>query len=195
MFPEIAAVPPRDRAALEQIWEAKRRYWQRPGETEPPTQDDLRDILFEMARKSGGKGISSKATITRLRKKYGEGRNVREHPTLLFPWPMTREMRPPAWLAYRSVEAQIVAREELAAKALSAAEQLQQLTLFARDGSSVTVEQDRNGVITRIVGFKGAALIAAAFSGVGLLDYMSDGRFDGVIRWCSLFAEARHLVL
>lgn len=195
MFPEIAAVPPRHRAALEQVWEAKRRYWERPGMTEPPTLDVLVDILSQPWNKGG---IASKSTLTVLRREYGEKRNVAKHPTLLFPRYLTRELAPPPGLTHNFVEDLIIPREQAAAVVESNGrmlEALTQLTLEGSDGSQVTVEATSNGKVTRVFGWRGAALIAAAYSGFGLLDYLSDGRWDGVIRWCSLLAQGHHLRL
>lgn len=60
----------------------------------------------------------------------------------------------------------------------------------------VEVEIDKDGLLRALAPLRNAsaALVAVVF-GFGILDVLSDGRLDGVVRWCHLLARATHIVV
>lgn len=53
------------------------------------------------------------------------------------------------------------------------------------DDEPVRLVVDEHGLV-RII--RGLAMLAASYSGFSLLDYLSDGKWNGVIDWCRLLA-------
>jgi hypothetical protein len=167
LFPEV---PP---DIVERIWQAADWHYKQPGVPKRLTRETLSRRLYE----DKSNGPYSPSTIDRVRKKYPN----------LVPWPIERGQKRP-WLTQPSQPSgeTVDPPPDIVARSFS----------FHDDDRNQPVEviADENGILRLASRWKHvSAAAAAAVSGFNLLDLLSDGQLNGVIRWCTLGVyHARH---
>ncbi len=180
LFPETESSVP---AIVERIWNAKDVHFGTSTRL-PLTYDRLITLLGRDG------GPTSQSTIERARRHY---------PTLLFPWPLTREAKRP-WLSRSLVqlleEGRLLnQRTKVAAQANGTLKPEDGVpltgTMFSRDGHLVEIEctmDPETGQLSPLVGRIVKVAVGAVLSAAAALD-LADGRIDHIVRWCRVLME------
>jgi hypothetical protein len=151
------------------IWRAHLRHY-RTGTHKVPSREELVRYL----EADPGKPASA-ATIDRARRQY---------PRLL-PWPIRRGQQPP-WLIDPSLLAEYGAPVEVPAT------DHVRLVAFDEHGGATALEvvADEHGILRLVSRWRDhSAAFAAGMVGTVMLDVMTDGRLDGIIRWCRILVK------
>lgn len=152
---------------VERVWQAADRFYE-TGTLRDATWTDIVRLLKE----DDPSLPASQSTVDRAHRRF---------PNLL-PWPIKRGMRRP-WLSEPEVVEDQLERMLVEVTSLD-------------DGKKRTEEVvvDENGVLRLLNRWRrGFPNVAAVFSGVWLLDVLSDGRLDGIVRLCRLLQTRMHL--
>jgi hypothetical protein len=168
-------------------WQAHHRWFVDAGKLESPTREEFAERF---------KPPISTSKLDRIRQGNGKYANV---PKYLGHWPPRREDRPP-WET--SVDGLVpVETQEL--NVIQEIHTLRNVVVAGFEGGKVVrVVQLHDALTGQLVhsylepeppsptapDSHGLAVLAAGLSGFGLLDFISDGRLDGVVRICHFLA-------
>jgi hypothetical protein len=172
MFPDL--IPD----IVVRIWNAHFAHY-KTGTRLPPTRKQLSDRLLTADPDKPG----SESTIDRAR---------RDYPKLLKPWPIRRGQQP-SWLSEPQTLTSVVIRGPAPVAEPKEIDRVH-WEAFDEYGNPRTVEAaaDENGIL-RLARRPIMTIVASMMTFV-LLDVMSDGRLDQIVRWCRLLTAMGHRV-
>jgi hypothetical protein len=157
------------------IWQAARRHY-----ATGTHRTMTRIQLVKQLEADPGKPAST-STVDRARHDYPK----------FLPWPIKRGQLPP-W----ETQPEILADLTDATPPVTTTTEIHRIVEFGDDGTfhEVQVISDSNGLLRLASHVRHIlpALIAGTF-GFVLIDVMSDGRADGLIRWCMLLGQCMRI--